>query len=439
MKIKHLEINGYKNLHNIKLSFQEDSAVNAIIGNNGSGKSNILEAIVRIFASIQEGVPELFDYQIQYLMDENEYVMSQLNSEMTCLKNGKKIVKRDLAAAVPSTIFLYYCGETNRMKHLSARFIDAAFEKSLKSDGEIVIKYLSYLELRDFPCALLANAAYKNSIYQKVCDLIGIEEIGAPISLHLKRPNWSKTAPINENSFWNAQGSVAKLLHTFKDIGIMKIVDKDYATIKIDSLSELRKASENPFNLLSMLKLLMQAGVLESVDFDIVKEGQTIASDDLSEGEKQLALLLCFLEATKEYRALFLLDEFDSYLHPSWQRKFAEIIADIDIRGQVLFTTHSPLTLGKMQQDNIRIIKNGEVFIPSVGTYNRDISEVLEEIMEVGLRPIEVQKCIDSFKAAVLFKKKEQAFTHYETLKSLLSKSDPYWSTADVLMARLGD
>ena len=252
-----------------------------------------------------------------------------------------------------------------------------------------MLKYLSFIELRDFPCAFLANATYKNTTYQKVCDLIGIDDIGGPISLHLKRPIWSKSAPITNDSFWNAQGTVANLLHVFKDCGELIISDKNYATIIIDSLYNLNDISENPFDLLTMFKLLMQADILDSVDFDIIKDGKTIKPDALSEGEKQLAQLLCFLEATKEYRALFLLDEFDSYLHPNWQRKFSEIIADIDIRGQVIFTTHSPLTLGKMKQENIRIIKDGQIYEPSVSTYNRDISEVLEEIMDVGLRPIE--------------------------------------------------
>lgn len=83
MKIKHLEISGYKNLHNIKLSFDEDTAVNAIIGNNGSGKSNILEAVVRIFVSIKEGLPEFFDYKICYMMGDSEYIMSQMNGKTT--------------------------------------------------------------------------------------------------------------------------------------------------------------------------------------------------------------------------------------------------------------------------------------------------------------------------------------------------------------------
>ena len=163
----------------------------------------------------------------------------------------------------------------------------------------------------------------------------------------------------------------------------------------------------------------------------------TVSINDLSEGEKQLAQLLSVLEATKEYRALFLLDEFDSYLHPNWQRKFAEIISDINIRGQVLFTTHSPLTLGKMQKENIRILKDGEVFEPAVDTYNRDITEVLEEIMDVGKRPIEVEKTIQAFRNAAVHSKKDEAFMHLDYLKELLSTNDPFWITVEHMIARL--
>lgn len=91
-----------------------------------------------------------------------------------------------------------------------------------------------------------------------------------------------------------------------------------------------------------------------------------------------------------------------------------------------------------MQPENIRILKDGQVYLPSVSTYNRDVSEVLEEIMDVGLRPVEVQKCIDDFKSAAMFNKKEQAMVHYETLKFYLNNEDPFWVTAAALMKRLG-
>jgi len=439
LKINSLEIKGYKNLNDIQLTFEENSAVNAIIGNNGSGKSNILEAIVQIFSSVISNEKLEFVFDIRYSIDNAHYKITNKEKIFIFTKDEKVVKKQEISTSIPLGIFLYYCGETDRLLKLSNDFVDKAFNKALKDDDEVVLKYLSFIELKDFPCALIANAAYKNSTYQKICDLIGIEEIGGPILLHLKRPQWSKSAPITNDSFWNAQGTVANLLHAFKDCGQLQITSKDNAVIRIHSLHALNDISENPFNLLTMFKLLMQANILESIDFNIVKDGKPITPDTLSEGEKQLAQLLCFLEATKEYRALFLLDEFDSYLHPSWQRKFAEIIADIDIRGQIIFTTHSPLTLGKMKQENIRIIKDGQIYAPSVSTYNRDISEVLEEIMDVGLRPIEVQKCIDDFKSTAMFNKKEQALIHYETLKTVLSETDPFWNTANILLARLGD
>lgn len=436
MKLSRLYVDGYKNLKSIEIFFKENSSVNALIGNNGSGKSNILEALVKVFISVIEGIELDFIYDIEYLIDDDKYKLSN-NPEVIFLKNGKKVSSKDRLTAVPRGIFLYYCGETDRLEKLSGGYVDKAFNKALKIDDEVTIKYISYIKLQDFGAALLSNAIYKNETFERVCDLLGIEEIGAPIIIKLHRPYWSKSAKITQDSFWNAQGTVAILLHSFKDIGEFKIVDDDNAEIIITNFSDFKNLAENPFDIFIKFKLLMQADILNHLEFDVIENGMTVSINELSEGEKQLAQLLSILEATKEYRALFLLDEFDSYLHPNWQRKFAEIISDINIRGQVLFTTHSPLTLGKMQKENIRILKDGEVFEPAVDTYNRDITEVLEEIMDVGKRPIEVENTLIDFKQQALSGNKNQAATHYETLKELLSEDDPFWSVANNLMSRL--
>ena len=44
MNINYIYVDGYKNLKKLELSFDIDSAVNARIGNNGNGKSNVIEA-----------------------------------------------------------------------------------------------------------------------------------------------------------------------------------------------------------------------------------------------------------------------------------------------------------------------------------------------------------------------------------------------------------
>lgn len=437
MKIHSIYIDGYKNLNNMEIFLPEDSSVAAIIGNNGSGKSNILEALTQVFTAVYNEKPVDFRYKICYSIYDDNFEISNLDG-VQFFKNGKKVKKQDKRGSLPRGIFLYYCGETNRLRKLALDCVDKAFENALKNDGDVTTKYISCVGLREFTVAVLANAKYKNKTFEKVCDLIGIQEIGGPVEFHLSRPGWSKKAPLTEDSFWNAQGSVAMLLHMLKDSGELIKLDKDHALIRVKHISDISLDSENPFDLFVRFELLIQAEILSDITFTIIKDGEALSPDMLSEGEKQLAQFLCLLEATKEYRALFLLDEFDSFLHPNWQRRFAEIISEIHITGQVLFTTHSPLTLGKMQKESIRILKDGVVYEPAADTFNRDITEVLEEIMEVGKRPIEVEDAMQRFRNAAMHREKEAAQKAIDELTTLLSKDDPFWVTVSHMMARLG-
>lgn len=436
MKINYVYIDGYKNLNKLELCFDNDSTVNALIGNNGSGKSNVIEALTRVFTSVYNESTVNFIYEIHYMIANNEIVLSNKEKPLF-LKNSKPVKKAEKEACLPRSIFLYYCGETDRLQKLALDCQDKKFDRALKTDGEIVAKYLSCVGLREFTAALLANAIYQNATYDKVCELISIYNIGGPVTFNLKRPSWGNSAPITDKSFWNAQGTVAMLLHAIKDVGELQITDKNTAKIIVKSIADLKLGAESVFDLFVRFQLLIQAGILESIDFKIVKEGVEIAPADLSEGEKQLAQFLCLLEATKDYRALFLLDEFDSFLHPNWQRRFAEIIDGISITGQVLFTTHSPLTLGKVRKENIRILKDGKVYTPSVDTYNRDITEVLDEIMEVSKRPIEIEKAIEEFRKASMRGNKKEAYRLFDELKGLLPDGDTFWVTAEHLLARM--
>lgn len=436
MKIDYIYIDSYKNLNKLEVSFDNNSTVNALIGNNGSGKSNVIEALTKVFTSVYNDSTVDFIYEIHYMIADNEIILS--NKEKTVfLKNGKPVKKSEKEAFLPRSIFLYYCGETDRLQKLASDCQDKKFEKAIKTDGEIVSKYVSCVGLKEFTAALLANAIYQNATYDKVCELIDIYNIGGPITFNLKRPSWSKSASITKESFWNAQGTVAMLLHAIKDVGELQIIDKNTAKIIVKSIADLKLKAESAFDLFIRFELLIQADILNYIDFQIVKEGVEISPADLSEGEKQLAQFLCLLEATKDYRALFLLDEFDSFLHPNWQRRFAEIIDGISITGQVLFTTHSPLTLGKVRKENIRILKEGKVYTPSVDTYNRDITEVLDEIMEVPKRPIEIEKAIKAFRNAAMHGKKDEAYKSIDELKVFMSDEDPYWITVEHLIAHM--
>ena len=199
----------------MEIFMPEDSSVAAIIGNNGSGKSNILEALTQIFSAVYNEKTVDFRYKICYSIYNDDFQISNFDN-VQFFKNGKKVSKQDRRSSLPRGIFLYYCGETDRLKKLALDCVDKAFENALKKDEEVTTRYISCVGLREFTAALLANAKYKNSTFEKVCDLIGIQEVGGPIDFQLIRPSWSKKAPLTEDSFWNAQGTVAILLHKLK-------------------------------------------------------------------------------------------------------------------------------------------------------------------------------------------------------------------------------
>ena len=77
------------------------------------------------------------------------------------------------------------------------------------------------------------------------------------------------------------------------------------------------------------------------------------------------------------------------------------------------------------------------MYIPSVDTYNRDITEVLDEIMDVPKRPVEIQEAIRTFRNAVMHGNKKVACNSLVELKNILSSDDPYWVTAEHLVSRM--
>ena len=439
MKISGLKISGYKNLKNLEMDFEKDVSLIALIGDNGSGKSNVLEALTIIFSGLSMKEKIGFDFEVEYYIGQTKYLICNNAEVLSIFKNGKKIRKLDPLNDLPPAIFLYYCGDTRRLEEIADSNIDLEFNNALKIQEKVKVKYLSLLQLRDFPGAFLANALFETQTFSKVSELLGITRIADKVIFSLKRPNWSKKASINEDSFWNARGTVANLLHQIKDMGNLTILGRDLAVIQIDDWKKLKTIAENIFDMLKIFKLLMQADILDSINFNVLKNDNEISIHELSEGEKQLASLLSFLEATKEYKSLFLLDEFDAFLHPSWQRKFVELVFKIDIRGQIIFTTHSPLSLTKLNKHQIRIFKNGKAEEVPADTFNRDGAEVMEEIMGVGLRSEDVQKLIDGFKKAALFSDKEQALYYKEQLTNILSEDDPLWRTVEILLSKLGD
>jgi AAA15 family ATPase/GTPase len=72
MKVDKLHIRSrFKNLENVKVDFDEDHLMTVVVGRNGSGKSNILEALVTIFRNLDLGEKPPFSYELNHISQTN--------------------------------------------------------------------------------------------------------------------------------------------------------------------------------------------------------------------------------------------------------------------------------------------------------------------------------------------------------------------------------
>ena len=76
MRLKSLFVSNYKNLKNFTLRFDGTSFIDVFVGKNGSGKSNLFEALIEIFRHLDQlGRPAneiSFDYLVSYEIEGQE-------------------------------------------------------------------------------------------------------------------------------------------------------------------------------------------------------------------------------------------------------------------------------------------------------------------------------------------------------------------------------
>ncbi len=66
MRVDKIVIDNFKNLNNFFIDFDKDALTTVILGRNGTGKSNLLEALIIIFRDLDLHKPPQFKYELDY-------------------------------------------------------------------------------------------------------------------------------------------------------------------------------------------------------------------------------------------------------------------------------------------------------------------------------------------------------------------------------------
>ena len=119
MRLKKLYIKDFRNIDELNLNFENTENLAILIGNNGAGKSNILECISAIFSYLYYGRRIEFKFEIQYEIN-NDIIKIHKDKRLIIYKNNENISKSKLFSdnLLPSRVIALYSGEEERLNNL---------------------------------------------------------------------------------------------------------------------------------------------------------------------------------------------------------------------------------------------------------------------------------------------------------------------------------
>lgn len=237
----------YKNLKDVRIDFDEKQWVTVVIGWNGTGKSNVLEALSIIFRELISPKtptrPQVdFAFELSYEIgsgpdarkvflendpDRSEAFKIQIEHPVmpsATDANSRRIVRvseflKD-EGNLPRFVFSYYSGESSRLKNVYAPYV-SRYDKQLRSGEDPGLKRLFFALPEHSQFVLLAFLIVESPVVRSfLADQLNLDpETGLDSVLFvLRQPPWNSRE--GDSRFWNAKGVVQGFLDRLMKISL---------------------------------------------------------------------------------------------------------------------------------------------------------------------------------------------------------------------------
>ncbi|TGU69929.1 chromosome segregation protein SMC [Geomonas terrae] len=403
----------FKNLKNVTIDFDQDHWVTVVIGWNGTGKSNVLEALAIIFRElISSKKPKIdFAFKLAYRMgaggttrhihidadpdrDKDPFIIHVATNkeaqgkgaeEGVSALRGKRIRLSTFVAEdeinLPRYVFSYYSGESTRMYEVFRPYLEN-FDSKLRKGIDPGLKRLFYAMPVHSQFVLLAFLIQQSDVVREFLDEhlgLDADEGIESVLFVLREPPWKSKD--GDPRFWNARGVVSNFLAKLYDIALAPIkVSRNVATsiwnkeklefkyLYVKDIQALRMlvGDQTPAQFFRDLESTYVSELFEEVRIRVrlKKNDGSVTFRELSEGEQQLLTVLGLMCFTAEKESLFLLDEPDTHLNPKWcvdyfgyLQKFAGSDATNRETSHILLTTHNPLAIAELVKEQVQILQ----------------------------------------------------------------------------------
>lgn len=136
-----------------------------------------------------------------------------------------------------------------------------------------------------------------------------------------------------------------------------------------------------------------------------------------------------------ETPGIVLIDEVDLHLHPVWQQRIIRDLQTLFPKVQFIVSTHAPSVISSVKQENMLVLDaDGQPYTLPVEVYGKDANSILSTVMDANHRLAEVQAMFDQFYLAVE-KDIPQAEAILNEIEALIGSEDPELTQARVTLA----
>ncbi len=421
MKLKKTSITNYRCFKEAEIDFDEHTTL--IVGKNGAGKTAILDAVAVAISTfllgIDGGVSRSISkddaryefYDLDGTVDPQHQFPVSIESTGDFLDNHDVKWVRSLNSESGNTTVKEARELTNISKNTQKRI--------MTGDKSLILPLISYYGTG----RLYAQKKEKKNIKSltEFKRQVGYVDCMAAESNEKLMLNWFQIQTLKSLQAQQRTGKVEKpLLLKTVESAICKCFERISGSKNADIVFEL-----------DTHRLVLN---FESADGSL----QKFAMDEMSDGYKntlsmigdiayRMAVLNPMLgdKVLEDTSGVVVIDEIDLHLHPQWQQTIISDLNTIFPKIQFIVSSHAPAVINSVAREQIRILDNGEIYMPAAQTYGRDANSILREVMKVSERPTDIKQRMNLFYSYMDENNYKEANNVLTEIEAIVGTTDP--------------
>lgn len=418
MYLETLKLHNFRCYEDLTINFHEQYTV--IVGNNGAGKTTVLEGAAIAASTMFVAMDNL---------------------------SGRNIDKRSDALRVVYTlgddddVQPQYPVEISAKGIVDGRLIE--WKRSLNSDG-------GNTTVKEAKKLIAISADYQRRLRSGdstlVLPLIAYYGTGRLWDYHRQKKYDTFNMNTRTNGYIDSVDGTANIklmLDWLKKMTIKSYQRQEEKRGEISALTVVYQAMEDCFSGISGYQNVKCRYNVDTNEVDIYYNDNygkrmRIPLNQLSDGYKgtislivDIAYRMAILNPQLSERVLMetdgivLIDEVDLHLHPEWQQRILGDLTRIFPKVQFIVSTHAPAVINTVKRENLLILEGMNAREPGGEVYGKDANGILRSVMDTTERPRAVMDLFAAFYAALDEQRYEDANRILSELENQIGDYDP--------------